>query len=49
VLYFSKAFTGMIIDQGRNRGWGWSPSLRQVKVNKKDEISDSFDLFCVSV
>jgi len=28
---------------------GLKPSLSQVKVKKQDKISDSFDLFCVSV
>jgi len=31
--------------QGRKQGGGWSPSLIQVKVKKKDKISNSFDLF----
>jgi len=39
----------VFINQGRKQGGakGLKPSLIQVRVKTNDEISDSFDLFCV--
>jgi len=51
-IYHPSFCNGEHYHQGRNQGGGirgWSPSLSQVKVKKQDKISDSFDLFCVSL
>jgi len=49
--YFIRVMVSSDTKQGRNQEElrGLNPSLSQVKVKKKDKISNTFDLLCVSV
>jgi len=45
----NRIFSLLTTLKGATREGNEIPSLSQVKIKKKDKISDSFDLFCVSV